>query len=266
MNHRGMTETEDTTDRRVGECSENRGCRDTCDDIFRSRRDREECEELSIADVERMEDVFKVLENPDGDDLEDLDLEVLEELLDINSDPLKTAISRMNQSEKKDFLLWFAEDSEAAQLIIDVEEEFDIREALFERFIVNPSSRSDLNQNIKGGKTFVELALEEGNEPVLEWLHSSFEITCERFRSSPRDEDYPLCVFNIYCGWQLDIDIEDEYFGYEFFTDLLDEVLVHGRRTRTPPSWWTIHVEADDLDTWTSGTHDVCRYRIFWDW
>ena len=261
-------------ERRTGECGENKQCEDICDDIFRSRNAREKCEEFSISAVEDMEDVFEVLEEPDTDDLEAMDLEVLKDLLDISSEPLKKAISDMSTNGRREFLVWFAEDSEAAEIIIEVEDESDIREALFPRFIVSPSSRSDLNQSIGGGKTFVEVALESDNEPVLEWLHSSFEETpwCKQHRGYTFTVDgktrdgYAICLFdNFYCALHLDEDLEDEYFKYEFFTDLLDEVLVVGRkRGNFPPSWWTTSIEADDLDTWTSSPHDVCRYMYDW--
>ena len=258
------------TDSRVGECNEDKKCKEICGDIFRSRNNREECEERSISEVTDMEEVFKVLEEPDTDDLEALNLEVLKELLDISTDPLKNAISDMTVNGKREFLVWFAEDSEAATILINAEDEDDIRDALFPRFIVSPSSRSDLNQSIGGGKTFVEVALKNGNEPVLEWLHSSFESKCDQYSGQTFQyygtrELYPICVFdNYYCALDLDTELEEEYFDYEFFTDLLDDVLVHGRKRTLAPSWWTTSIEADDLETWSSSPHNVCLHMLSW--
>ena len=258
------------TDRQVGECKEDKKCKEICDDIFRSRNNREKCEERSISEVTDMEEVFKALEKPDTDDLEALNLEVLKELLDISTDPLKDAIDDMTVNGKREFLIWFAEDSEAATILINSEDEYDLRDALFPRFIVSPSSRSDLNQSIGGGKTFVEVALKNGNKPVLEWLHSSFESKCDQYSSQTFSyygtrELYPICVFdNYYCALDIETELEQEYFDHEFFTDLLDEVLVHGRRRTHAPSWWTTSVKADDLETWSSSPHNVCLYMLSW--
>ena len=258
---------------RSGECDDKKSkCEEICKDIFSNRHHREDCEELSLSDVEEMEEVVKVLQNPSKSDLEDLNLDALKDLLDISSDPLLKAIKKWKSPSKRErFLAWFARDSSAGEIIIDAEDDFDIRDALFERFWVSPSSRADLNQDIEDRKTFVEIALEEDNQPVLEWLHSSFESGCESFKGRTfryfgEKKAYPLCVFgNYYCGLKLSTEMEEKYFRYDFFTDILDEVLFHGRRHRQIPSWWEEDLESEDLDTWSSPPNDVCRYMIAWD-
>ena len=256
---------------RSGECDDKKSkCEEICKDIFSNRHHREDCEELSLSDVEEMEEVVKVLQNPSKSDLEDLNLDALKDLLDISSDPLLKAIKKWKSPSKRErFLAWFARDSSAGEIIIDAEDDFDIRDALFERFWVSPSSRADLNQDIEDRKTFVEIALEEDNQPVLEWLHSSFEQNrwCDQergntFRNGDEDRDlYPVCVFHIYyCGLSLSTDAESELFRYDFFTELLDEILIISRPSRRPPSWWTADAESGDLDSFSSPPNDVCRY------
>ena len=238
-------------DRRTGECGQERNCEEICDDIFRARKDREDCEEFSVADVEDMEDVFETLEDPDADDLEDLDLQVLDMLLDISSDPLETAISRMSQTEKKKFLVWMAEDPEAAQLIENAEDDFNIMEELFGTSKTN--ILNELNKNIDSGDTFVEIALAEGNDVVLEWIHDFFGHKCEN------DNEYERCLFkDYYCGLQLATEAEEEYFDQDFFDDLLNEILEEERKPSGAPSWWTTNTDAGDLDKWQSSPHNVC--------
>ena len=240
--------------RRTGECGKDRKCQDICDDIFRSRRDREECEELSIADAKRMEHIFKVLEDPDTDDLAELDTEDLEFLFDISSGPLEKAVDKMSQSEKKKFLIWMAETPDIAQVIEDAEDDFAILKELFgttmSRII------EELNKNLKSGDTFVEFVLEEGNDVVLEWLDDFFGDQCDN------DNNYERCVFeDYYCNLKLSDDAEDEYLDYDFFEGLLDEILSEERKTSGVPAWWRTDTEAKDLETWRANNACSNNYQ-----
>ena len=261
-NRRDRNDRDDNRDRnrpqRTGECGKDRICKEICKDIFRSRKDREDCEEFSIADVERMEDVFKILEKPNANDLAEMDAEDLEFLLYISSKPLEKAVDKMSQSEKKRFLVWMAEDSEGAQIIANAEEDYSILKELFGTTFAK--SNAELNKNIKSGDSFVELALEEGNEVVLEWIHDFFGDQCESHNNHGHS-NYELCVFISYCYLNLSGDTEEEYFEYEFFEDLLDEILSEERKTSGAPAWWMTDTEARDLDSWKSAPHDVCSNR-----
>lgn len=249
--------------RGTGECDRDRRCEEICNDLFHSFNHRAKCEELSITDVERMEEVFRVLEDPDTDDLRALDLEDLERLLNISLNPLETAIGRMTQTEKNKFLVWMALDVEATDLLEAKEVNFEILKELFgtiKGVIVN-----DLNSNIGGGDTFIELALETENEVALEWIHDFFGNICNRESNEQR------CIFeDFYCELSLNGDAEEEYFDYEFFEDLLNEILVKERKTTgsitgcssliSPDCWWQPDGDTDagDLDRWKSSRHNVC--------
>ena len=269
--------TKKYTDKDTRECSEVKDCEDMCGDIFKSRKHRPECEELSVAEVEEMEKFFNALEDVDEDDLEDADPEALENILNISLDPIVEVfkdISRKSEIKKKKFLVWFAKNQEEAELIINAEdEEFEFMEIIFDRIIVSPWSRSGLNQKIRGSDTFVEIALEKENEKVLEWLHSYFENKyCKQYIGEyaqyyfPRLL-YPWCVFENYCGLEInEHEVEEKYFEYEFFTDLLDQVLIHSRKHSRFPDWWTEDITSDSLNSWTSNNpHDVCRHKLYLD-
>ena len=245
--------------RKTGECAEDDDCQEICDDIFTARKDREKCEEYSIDDIEAIEVVFEVLEDPDTDDLEDMDLTDLEFLLDISPTPLEKAVSRMkSSSERKDFLAWLATNEEAADIVAGAEDDFGIIKDLFGS---SPSSiLSELNRTVDSGDNFVEIALDEGNEAALEWLHDFFGDDCEN------EEKYEKCIFKrFYCGLKLSGDFEEEYFDQEFFEDMLDEILEseYGDRVGSP-SWWegtgnSGDTETGDLDSWNSSPHNVCN-------
>lgn len=240
--------------RRFGECGRDQACKETCDDLFRSYRHRNDCEDLSVEAVKAIKEIVEVMENPNIEDLEGLDFEVLELLFDISSDPLKEAISRMTQQQQKHILTWLAEDAwTTARIIIDSEDEFEILEELFgekEEEII-----SNLNRNIDSGDSFVEIALDEGNEEVLVWIHDFFEEKCD-----DATRQYERCVFEqYYCKLSLSTYAEDEFFRYEFFEYTLDTVLENHRpETLAADHWWGKEVDAVELDAWKSEPHNVC--------
>ena len=239
-------------DDRTGECAEDKDCREMCDDIFQSRKPKEECEEFSISAVEEMNEIFEVLEKPTLSDLESLNFGVLEMMIDISPKPVETTVSRMNPTEKKKFLVWLAEDSEAAKLISGADDDFKIMDELFGT--TNTAIVSELKRSIDSGDTFVEIALEEENETAVEWLHEFFGNKCN-------SRDYEQCIFkDYYCGIYTSFSpsqhTDEKYFDYDFFIDALDEVL-ESHRPSSPPHWWDEGIDSDDLnDSWT----DICRY------
>ena len=241
-----------------GECDRDRRCESICDSIFQSRKAKLDCEELDIATVEPMEDVVKVLKDPNWDDLEALDINVLSALLKISLGPLQKAIGRMTQTEKKRFLEWVVLGADAAKTLEDVEDEFEILKELFGSG--KETITRDLNKQITGGENFVTLAMDRENEVVLNWLHRFFEHICQR-------EDHRKCVLTgFYCELSLDSREEEEFFGYDFFDELLDEVLELDRPSPTPAlsadHWWEESggTDAEDLDRWKTSPHNVCLF------
>ena len=241
--------------RGTGECDRDRRCESICHSIFTSLRAREECEELDIADVEQMEEAVKVLEDPDWNDLEALDLSVLSALLKISLDPIETAIGRMIKSEKKRFLEWLVIRPDPAQTLEDAEVDFEILKELIgssKETILN-----DLKIVITGGENFFTLAMEENNEVVLKWLHEFFEHICNRESSIQK------CVFqDFYCHLSLDSEEEEDLFNFDFFEATLDEVLsdpdIRPNRLSVD-HWWNEGTDAADLDRWKTSPHNVCQ-------
>lgn len=250
--------------RKTGECAKDDDCQEICDDIFTARKDREECEEYSVADIEAIDEVFKVLEDPDTEDLEDMNLNDLEFLLDISPNPLEKAVSRMNSSsERKDFLAWLASNSEAAHIVANAEDDFGIMKDLFGSGSAT-SIAQEINKSVDGGDNFVEIALDEGNEEALEWLHDFYGDKCENA------DKYEKCIFkDYYCRLKLTGDFKEEFFDIEFFEDMLDEILDSERDVNyTATAWgtasdsnygeWPDGTEAGDLDSWNSAPHNLC--------
>ena len=241
------------TGRGDGECERDRRCEEICDKIFTVSLDREICEDLSINEVKRLEEVFHVLEDPNEDSLEEMDLKALEALLNIGLNPLRSAVSKMSQLEKEKFLAWLAGDLKAVEIIEKEETDFEVLKELL------GSSSSliikDLNRGIDGGRTFIKIAVYVENEPALSWIHNFFGHVCDK-RS-----DYRRCLFeDFYCKLSLSRSSEDEYFNYRFFEDLLNDILANERKVSGAPDWWPEGADSGDMDSWKTSPHQVCNF------
>ena len=252
----GTGEREIDNRRRTGECAFYERCQEMCDEIFQLREDREKCEEYSILDVEKLEVVFKVLENFDGEAAKSLELKDVEFLLNISSDPLEKAMEQMSVSQREDFLIWLASDSETAGLVADAEKEFKILKKLLG--IAENDILSSINNPLDREGTFIEIALKERNSTVLEWTHDFFGKNCEK-NSSPEQ-----CVFTrYYCHFSLSSDSQEEKFlDYPFFTKMLDKVL-SDHPPENPPRWWIRGIRSQDLSSWQNYPHDVCAEDLY---
>ena len=247
---------------RTGECEKDKDCQKMCKDIYKSRKDRSKCEEFAISEVEKIKKVFDVLEDPDTDDLEEMDLSDLRFLLDISSEPLESLAGGMNPGEHKSFLAWLASNSEAADIIKDKEDEYKILKKLLgssEGAVI-----AALNKTIDSGDTFTEVALEGGNDVVLDWLHDFFGDNCGS------ESEYEKCIFTrYYCKLKLTGDLEETYLEQNFFESMLDDILAESRPSwgdiipdckSDTDCWWEKDggTETGDLDKWKSSPHNVC--------
>ena len=164
----------------------------------------------------------------------------------------KKAVKDMTSTERKNFLAMIAADPEKAENIRGVH--LDIFKEIFGK-TSSTAIVAEVNKSIKSGKTFPEVALEEGNDVALELLHDYFGDLCND------DSKYEKCIFkNYYCRLNLDEDSEVGYFDYDFFEGMLDDILSNERKTSGAPSWWESGIDAEDLDSWQTNPHRVCLF------
>ncbi|MCY4513300.1 MAG: hypothetical protein OXB86_06395 [Bdellovibrionales bacterium] len=236
--------------RGTGECDRNRRCENICESLFTTETAREKCEALDIIDVEQMEETVRVLENPDWEKLEALDLNVLSALLKISLNPMETAIGRMIPEEKNLFLEWLVIKPNTAKTLEDGEDNLEILKEL-----IGSSKHTilhDLNRTISGRESFMTLAIEVKNELVLKWIHGLFEHICNGEK----------CVFqDFYCQLSLDSEEEEALFHYDFFARTLNEMLSsHRPEDLDEDHWWKkTDTDAEDLNRWRTSPHNVCE-------
>ena len=161
-----------TTRRGGGECEGDRDCEEICDDIYDRRADREDCEELSVAAVESLEIVYELLEDPDEDDLVDIDPTDFEALIDISIEPVDDLFGRYSSREAREVAVWIAENPDIAAILQDEDDDFQLFEAIFREIGSNGNALDGLGRTITGGDNFMEILITENNAEALEWVHS----------------------------------------------------------------------------------------------
>ena len=122
-------------DVRMGRTCENEDrdhdCKEQCGDIYTRRGDRDDCEELSVAFIERLEMLHEQLE--DADDLEDIDPDDFDIYVNLSIAALDKLIGRYSSREAKDFLVWMINEEEIAKVFEDEDDDHETLEALLKR-------------------------------------------------------------------------------------------------------------------------------------
>ena len=127
--------------------------------------------------------MYEIIEDPDEDDLADIDLETLNKLINISIQPLDDAIEDYSTWERKEVLTWLANDPKASELFRNEDDDFEILKALFDIRTFTSTKESikqdvvdKLDKNIDSSENnFFEIITEEINDEAIDWLHNFFE-------------------------------------------------------------------------------------------
>ena len=204
-------------------CSADSDCRKLCDDIYNRRKDREDCEALPSRQVEVLKEVYDILEDPDFDELDALDTDDFDVLINITIEPLDKLAGKYSPSEAKEVLRWIAEKSDVASVFQKEDDDFDILKDLLKE--LNKGEIEDaLKTSIYGGKNFLDLVVDSGNDEAGEWIHSLMEDhVCNDFTGGINSEE---CLRE-YC--QIADDMKDDYAeelpDFEYFGDYLEGII-----------------------------------------
>ncbi len=214
-------------DRRGADCAGDDDCEELCDDIYDRKRDKDDCEELSARNVELLAEIYEILEDPDEDSLEDMDLEAFEALINISIEPLDDVVGDYSRREAKVMLAWIASDSEAATIFEKEDDDFKIFEKLLKE--INNDRVKALYGSIDGSDNFMEIMVEDGNEEAGEWIHEFMDHLCDEELNYPNGLEDEKCL-RTYCGiaeHMNDNDAEDMT-DFTYFEDYLEGLIEDG--------------------------------------
>ena len=195
--YRYEDEERDTPLRRPGargSCESDRECKRMCQRIFRTGRTRNECEDLSIRNVESLFAVHEVLEEPELEELKEMSFNDFKQLMDIETAPLRNQIKKYSNVETRDFLAWMATDRKAADFMAEEDDDYDMLDTLLTKLKTSPIEA--LRSNIDRG-SLLEIAIEENNDILLEYIHIYFKEGSSNSGNSVCRDD--RCTFEKYC-------------------------------------------------------------------
>ena len=160
------------------DCEGYEDCEDICDDIFRNRRDKQECYEYSSEMVFHFENLIEATEDGEVDEIEDIGADILECMLDIDEREFAEAVSKMNRAEAQDFALLIVENEDFAEVLEEEDDEFNVLKQLINRLSGRYGLEEALSQQIDGDKTLLWLFAED-NESVWNWLDDYVSEECD---------------------------------------------------------------------------------------
>ena len=182
---------------------------------------------------------------------------ILEE--DIGDIPSETKINGFNGKEAKNFIYELGQRPWLAFQLKTESNSIDIFKALFIKTGEEGEKISRLNKIIHDQTTTIQYILAEGNEVLLEWIHSYFVDKCDSETST--DKASKKCQFLSYCKLKFpnsSVIFEDIYLNFTTFQNLVNSILKNERPEEDAPSWW------QDTRTSSSDLVDISKeYRVW---
>ena len=268
---------------RVKICHDYESCKNICENIYSRSSGRQDCEDLSVEEVEALEVLDEYLEKPDLYELQDIDSYDLEVYISVSIDPLDNHVSDWNKRETKAVLKWIAVDYDVARIFEEEDNDYEILKTMLNKIsplsdavitkvkdvlktilgdsykviepILNEVASSldaaiKLKESLKetvDGETLLEIAIVEDNEYFLEWIHGFIED--EAVGNCDADDLETAGCLELYCDLAYamsDDDTAEEWPYYEYFEDYLDDVIDEAHNN--PSSF--------DSPDWADGSHN----------
>ncbi len=204
-------------------------CKEQCRDIYSRRSEREDCEELSISQIERLEDLHDRVKDPDKDDLEDdVDHDDFDVYVNIDIRPLDKYIGRYSTREAKEFLVWMIENPDIAKVFEKEDDDYNAFDRLLKRLKSFSGNDHHLPfiAKVEGSDRLMEVAVESGSEEVVEW----FQDYINEKNSDCESDETSVDCFKVYCkiGDEMKNDIAEDWLGYENFEDYINDIIEEG--------------------------------------
>jgi len=215
--------------RKGSPCLENQKCEAICDDIYTRKNEREDCYDLSYAQVQRFEFIYDTLKRPSLRDLEKIDVAEngdFDIFVNIDIRSLQTVIGRYKQKQAEEVLTWIAKHEDVALIFQKEDTDYQILDDLLKE--LSRDSFDALGENIKSSDNFMDVAVEANNELALEWIHDYLTDEHEDCKSNNQNKR-EKCLTD-YCdlGRLMDDDNSDALMDFEYFQEYLEEIIDDG--------------------------------------
>ena len=206
--------------------SKDHECRNMCKDMYRRIGDKRDCEELTVTQVAKIYELWEILEEPDEDDLTDIELEDFDVYLNISIASLEDLIDRKWSSrEAKDFLLWLINDEDIAKIFEKEDDEFDTLTELLRQ--IKSFDYDDIWKpfvaKIDSRERLMEVVIDSGSEDVMVWFMNFIEDKS----SDCRNDNVSRNCFEVFCriGDGIDEDFMEDWLDYDQFESYIEDII-----------------------------------------
>ena len=199
-------------------------CKELCKDMYRRIGDREDCEELTVSQISAIYEIWELLEEPDADDLPDIDSEDFDVYLNVSISSLDKLVDDWNSRESREFLYWLITDEDIARIFEKEDDDYKTFTAVLKQIksFTTANIHEAFDIKLEDG-TLMEVAIDSGNEMVIEWFMDY--INDENDECD--DESVSKACFTVYCkiGEELDSDLMEDWLNYDVFSGYIEDII-----------------------------------------
>ena len=229
---------EDSRRRRSGNVCEEEDrdheCKNLCKEMYGRVGDRKDCEKLTVTQIVALFDLYELLEEPDEDDLVDVEVEDFDVYLNVSIASLEDLIDdEWTSRESKEFLYWLINNEEIALVFEKEDDDYKTLTALLKK--IDNFNSDDIwepfTTKIEDDK-LMAVAIDSGNEMVVEWFMDYIEDK----NNECRNEMVSLGCFEVYCkiGDGIDEDFMEDWLSYGDFESYIDDIIGKGVNSNNP--------------------------------
>ena len=226
-------------------------CKEQCRDIYR-RGDREDCEKLTVTQIDSLAELHEILEEADDDDLKTIDADDFDVYLNVSIEAFEGLAGKYSSKDAKEVLNWIAMEEKIAEVLSDEDSDQEVLKRLLESAtdlsVASDDKDEFFTENIEKGDNLIAISLLNNNEEALNWFQEFIieDSECE-------DEEAAIGCFTFFCkiGADLDHDRNDDYhrddwLEYEDFKDYIEEIISEGTNGASDPD--TNEWDTDDIE------------------
>ena len=201
-------------------------CEDLCQEMYKRRRAKQECEELPVRQIEALHEMYEILEDADDDDLDGIDPNDFDVFLNISIEGFDELIEDYSSSKAENVLLWMINDSEIARIFESEDDEFDSLEELLQQFESSYRDSNSIHEAFTSnadGDELMEVIVQDADEEVHDWF---LDFINEKNTACEDDPETRAC-FRVYCriGDDLTDDAREDWLDFEEFEDYLENII-----------------------------------------
>ena len=198
-------------------CKKNSSCKKDCDKIFSEKENEKKCQALPTNTVK----AFKTLiqQTKDKDEIQEITPKTLGCFLQIDPEEFAELVKNTSRQATKNFLVAIAENKALAEALENKDDDFDVLEELFEKAVGGKNLYRVLTRSIEDGKTFLQIASAERNQPAFYYLDNYVDLRCEDESTFCGDKEESLVAYCRALVRFSDSDLEDFLDSADYFEE-----------------------------------------------